>query len=85
MTNPQACTDMAEALSKVPEVRLLFWIVKIAATFIVAVAAQMQSMRLHPVAAGGLNCSRFCASAEPPGFVAACQFFFAHRASRKGH
>jgi len=76
MTYPQANADMSEALTKVPEVTLLFWIVKIAATtlgetggdalsmslnlgyllstgifaalFIVAVAAQMRARQFHP-------------------------------------
>ncbi len=76
MTYPQADADRSEALTKVPEVTLLFWIVKIAATtlgetggdalsmslnlgyllstgifaalFIVAVAAQMRARQFHP-------------------------------------
>lgn len=38
-----------------------------------------------PVAAGGLALSRFGASAALLGFIAACLYFFTHRASRKGH
>lgn len=47
MTYPQADADRSEALTKVPEVTLLFWIVKIAATTLGETGGDALSMSLN--------------------------------------
>ena len=70
MNEPQSSPAVADARSKVPEMRPL--------------GAVLGDYLDKPVAAG-LALSRFSASAVLLGFVAFALLAFNHRASRKGH
>lgn len=83
------------AFAKVPEVTLVFWLIKIAATTLGETGGDAVTMSWlgavlgdfldKPVAKGGLELSRYSASAVLLVFIAACIIFFPQRAARSRH
>jgi uncharacterized membrane-anchored protein len=83
---------MDRSSSKVPEVTLLFWIIKIAATTLGETGGDALSMGAvvgdfldKPLDAGGLALSRYAASAALLTLIVACILFFPQRAASRSH
>ena len=79
-------TAVEQGMSKVPEVTLLFWIIRIAAaTTVGTTLADFADRSLGIGYAGGLALTRYTASAALLVFIVACILLFPQRAASRSH